>query len=81
VEEMYDNIYENLCTAGLACKHPEPLWRDENGDVVNSDENACGCKSNYELIHPDGLCLLMNAVIIHLNLRMDKLKVSSTSVQ
>jgi hypothetical protein len=26
---MYDEIYQNLYNAGLACKHPEPLWRDE----------------------------------------------------
>jgi hypothetical protein len=55
MEEMYQEIYKNLCSAGLACEHPEPLWRDENGEVVETEEKAFGCKSKYELIHADHL--------------------------
>jgi hypothetical protein len=35
-------------------KHPEPLWRDENGEVVE-EHKAYGLASHYELIHPDWL--------------------------
>ena len=54
IQEMYDEIYQNLYIAGLACKHPEPLWRDENGEVVE-EHKAYGLASHYELIHPDWL--------------------------
>jgi hypothetical protein len=54
IQEMYDEIYQNLCSAGLACKHPEPLWRDENGEVVE-EHKAYGLVSHYELIHLDWL--------------------------
>jgi hypothetical protein len=33
MEEMYQEIYRNLCSAGIACEHPEELWRDKNGEV------------------------------------------------
>jgi hypothetical protein len=36
-------------------EHPEPLWRDENENFVGLAENTFGCKSKYELIHPDWL--------------------------
>jgi len=53
MEEMYQEIYKNLCSSGIACKHPEAQWRDKNGDVVETEEEAFGCKTRYELIHLD----------------------------
>jgi hypothetical protein len=44
IEEMYDEIYQNLCKAGLAFEHPEPVWREENGNVVESKEKTFGLK-------------------------------------
>ena len=35
------------------CEHPEAQWRDKNGDVVETEDEAFGCKTRYELIHPD----------------------------
>jgi hypothetical protein len=55
MEEMYLEIYKNLHSAGIACEHPEALWRDKNGDVVEEKEQAFGCKSKYEVVHPDHL--------------------------
>ncbi len=55
IQEMYEEIYQNLCSACLACKHPEPLWRNKNGDVTESEKNVFGLASKYELIHPDWL--------------------------
>ncbi len=53
MEEMYHEIYRNLCSTGIACEHPEAQWRDKNGEVVETEEEAFGCKTRYELIHPD----------------------------
>ena len=52
---MYQEIYKILCSTGIACKHPEDLWRDKNGEVVEVQEQAFGCKSEFELIHPNHL--------------------------
>jgi hypothetical protein len=46
---------KNLCTNGLAVAHPEPLWRNKKGEVVEEEEKAFGMQSKYELIHPDWL--------------------------
>jgi hypothetical protein len=48
---MYGEIYKDLCTNGLAC-HLGPLWRNEKGEVVEEEEQACSLKSKYKLIHP-----------------------------
>ncbi len=32
--EMYNEVYSHLGETGLAVRHPEPVLRDENGDVV-----------------------------------------------
>jgi hypothetical protein len=55
MKEMYQEMYQNLCSAGIACEHSEPVWRDANGKVVEKKEEAFGCKSEFELIHPDHL--------------------------
>jgi len=55
MEEMYQEIYQNLCSARIACKHSEAVWRNKDGEVVEQQEQAFGCKSEYELIHPDHL--------------------------
>jgi hypothetical protein len=55
MHEMYEEIYKNLCTNGLAAAYPEPLLRNEKGEVVEEEEKAFGMKSKYELIHPDWL--------------------------
>ncbi len=52
---MFEKINQNLCTAGDAYEYPEPLWRDKNGNVVESKENIIGLKSRYGLISPDWL--------------------------
>jgi hypothetical protein len=51
--EMYNEIYKDFCSAGGACEHPEPAWRNENVDIVEKEEEAFGCKSQFELIHPE----------------------------
>jgi hypothetical protein len=60
MEEMYNEMYNSLVTAGLAIKHDEPVWRNAAGDIV-PEEDALGCKSTFELIHPEWL-VFMNEV-------------------
>ncbi len=55
LEEMYTKIYSHLVTAGLAVKHDEAVWRNEAGKVVLCEQDACGMKSCFELIHPEWL--------------------------
>jgi len=51
--EMYQEIYKDFCSAGVACEHPEPLWWNEKGEIMEKEDEAFGCKSQYELIHPE----------------------------
>jgi hypothetical protein len=44
MKEMYQEIYKKLCSTGIACEHPEAQWRDKNGEVVETEEQAFGCK-------------------------------------
>jgi hypothetical protein len=52
---MYNEEYSSLVTAILAVKHDEPIWRKEAGEVVESEEDAFGCKSELALIHSEWL--------------------------
>ncbi len=38
--DMYTEVYKDLCSAGLACEHEEPLWRNAEGDIIESEEDA-----------------------------------------
>jgi hypothetical protein len=51
--EMYNKVYSHLVEVGLAVRHPEPVLRYGNGDVVVGEQLAFGKKSHFELIHPD----------------------------
>jgi hypothetical protein len=54
MEEMYNEVYNSLVTAGRAVKHDEPVWRSAVGDIVPK-EITFECKSMFELIHPEWL--------------------------
>ncbi len=58
MEEMCQEIYRNLRSAGIAYEHPEELWRNKNGEVVETEEQAFGCKSKYELVIQDHLIFI-----------------------
>ncbi len=66
MEEMYQEVYKSLCSAGIACEHPEAQWRDKNVEVVETEEKAFGCKTKYELIHLDHFIFIDKVVIIQL---------------
>jgi hypothetical protein len=46
IKEMYDDIYNNLCLAGHAVQHLEPVCRDESGNIVESEEKAFVLKAS-----------------------------------
>jgi hypothetical protein len=55
LQEMYDEVYANLVTSGLAVKHDEAVLQNEAGEIVACEKEAFGCQSAYELIHPNML--------------------------
>jgi hypothetical protein len=55
IQEMYEEVYTYLVTAGLAVKHSDAIWRNEAGDVVPSEKDGFGCKTAYKLIHLEWL--------------------------
>jgi hypothetical protein len=57
--DMYTEVYKDFCSAGLACEHESPLWRNGEGEIVESEADAFGLKSKYELIHP-GLLIFVD---------------------
>ena len=51
-------MYKKLCTCmadcGVAIKWADdPKWFNHDGTIVESEEEAFGRKTEYELIHPD----------------------------
>ncbi len=46
MEEMYNEIYKELCSTGLAVMHDKPMWRNEHRDIVQTENDAYGCKKN-----------------------------------
>lgn len=45
-------IHQNLCISGRACEHPEHVWRDDNGKIVESKEKVF--ESEYICAHKPG---------------------------
>jgi hypothetical protein len=42
--DMYTEVNKDLCSAGLAYEHEEPVWRNAEGEIVESEANAFGLK-------------------------------------
>ncbi len=45
---MYTEVYKDLYAAGLACKHEESVWKNADGKVVKSEEEAFGLKKQIQ---------------------------------
>jgi len=53
-ETMYEKIYTCMADCGVAIKWADdPKWFSHDGVIVESEEEACGRKTEYELICPD----------------------------
>ena len=52
---MYDLVYDQMVSAGLARMLPESehYWIDENGEKVQSESDAVGMKVKIEITHPE----------------------------
>ena len=50
---MYDDIYVMLVETGIATKLDTAQWFDKQGNIVESEEEAFGRKSQYFLLHPE----------------------------
>jgi hypothetical protein len=51
-ESMYECVYDRMVQAGIAKRLPEKVWRDREGLIVDSEENAFGKATEYEITHP-----------------------------
>ena len=50
---MYDEIYDLLVEKGIAAKLDQETWFNNSGNIVEYEEEAVGCKTQYTLIHPE----------------------------
>ena len=50
---MYDHIYNNMCYTGVIRKPQEATWMDSEGNVVEDESQAYGCRVTHNLIHPE----------------------------
>jgi hypothetical protein len=49
MEEMYNEIYKELCSTGLAVMNEKTyVWRNEHGDIVQTKNEAHGCIRPYK---------------------------------
>jgi hypothetical protein len=46
---MYDEVYSNLVTSGLAVKPDEKVWQIEAGGITPCEEEPLRCQSVYDL--------------------------------
>ena len=52
-EEMYDEIYDLLVEKGITAKLDQETWFNNSGNIVEYEEEAVRCKTQYTLIHPE----------------------------
>jgi hypothetical protein len=57
-EEMYYDVYEKLWEAGIAEKLDEAVWRDKDNNIVGTQAEAYGRKTQYSLLHPEYLVMV-----------------------
>jgi Fe-S-cluster formation regulator IscX/YfhJ len=57
-EDMYDDVYETLCEAGIAEKLDEAAWRDKDNNIVGTQAEAYGRNTQYSLLNPEYLVMV-----------------------
>ena len=50
---VYEVIYAELTRSGVAEVLHEPVWMDINGNIVEKEEDAYGCKVGIKVNHPN----------------------------
>ena len=66
---MYEHTYEEMVSAGVAERLPEPVWMDRNGTPCEEDD-FFGCMVKYKLTHPD-LCFVGDEVGGNISMKGD----------
>ena len=72
-KDMYDQIEEVLVESNLAKYFPEPVYMNQNGDIVNNECESYGCKVKIDLMYRD-LCITMDEVGCNLTQERDGAK-------
>ena len=44
---MYEEVYAKMVAGGIAAKLDTPVWLDKTGQIVESEEEAFGMKTQY----------------------------------
>jgi len=55
---MYEEVYAEMVAGGIAAKLDTPIWLDKTGQIVESEEEAFGMKTQYILTHPQKLLIV-----------------------
>jgi hypothetical protein len=55
---MYDDVYEKLWEAGIVEKLDEAVWIDKDKNIVGTQAEAYGRKTQYSLLHPEYLVMV-----------------------
>ena len=50
---MYDDVYEELSKTVFATKLEHPAWFNQEGSIVQLEEEAFGLKSQYKILYND----------------------------
>ena len=62
---MYEEVYAEMVAGGIAAKLDTPVWLDKTGQIVESEEEAFGMKTQYILTHPQKSWLIKLGAIPH----------------
>ena len=54
--DMYDHCAQEMVSAGVAITLDEPVWMAKNGVILDSSENAFGCKVTHWIVRED-MCI------------------------
>jgi len=52
---MYREVYKEMVESGIASKLIEPTRFDKTGNIIDTEEEAFGLKSEYFLLYPEKL--------------------------
>jgi hypothetical protein len=66
---MYDCIYDQMVHAGIATKHPEKVFHNRGGQIVDEEE-AFGSVTEYVLTHPH-MIVYVDEIGLNTNQKMD----------
>mmetsp|Transcript_25328 Transcript_25328/g.29833 ORF Transcript_25328/g.29833 Transcript_25328/m.29833 type:complete len:154 (+) Transcript_25328:717-1178(+) len=58
--QMYDSISEEMVSAKVAVKLPDPVWMDAKGNLVDEGD-AYGCKVTHDIVRPE-MCVVADEV-------------------